>query len=105
MPWVPAVGVGIGGGLDLGVGLGLGVGPSGGGQDPIGTEARECYLAGMYHILLSIVLFPFAVGASYYFGGPVIGAVWIGVVLLTCLVIYSALFSTKTERKKGYRGP
>jgi hypothetical protein len=48
--------------------------------------------------LFSLVLIPFVAGASYYFGGPVLGTVWIGVILVTFLVVYfcSALFRAKT---------
>jgi len=46
-------------------------------------------------IILSIVLFPFAAGAGYYLGGPILCAVWIGVILFTCFAIYSALFRAK----------
>ena len=55
--------------------------------------------------LLSIVLFPFAAGASYYLGGPVLGSVWMGMILLTCLVIYSLLFRSKAQRNSENRGP
>ncbi len=46
--------------------------------------------------VLSMVLFPFAAGAGYYFGGPVLGSFWMGIVLLTCLIIYSSLSRAKT---------
>ncbi|GEM_PF-5314201 len=61
----------------------------------MGVKARRCYLAAV-NLIVSIGLFPFAAGASYYYGGPVLGTVWLGVILLTCLVIYSALARAKT---------
>jgi hypothetical protein len=45
--------------------------------------------------LLAIVSLPFAVGASYYFGGPLVGSILTGVTLLSCLVIYPALFRAR----------
>lgn len=45
--------------------------------------------------LFSIVVLPFAAGASFYLGGPVLGTLWIGVALLTGIIIYSALSRAK----------
>jgi ABC-type transport system involved in cytochrome c biogenesis permease component len=50
-------------------------------------------------IVPAILIFPFAAGASFLFGGPTLGTVWIGVVLLTCLATYSTLFRTNTDGK------
>jgi hypothetical protein len=59
-----------------------------GGEHPIGADSCRCYLAGAVNLSpLAIVFLPPAVGAGYYFGGPVIGSVWVGVILLTCLAL------------------
>jgi hypothetical protein len=51
----------------------------------------------MYTVLSSLVIFPFATGASYYFGGPVLGTVWMGVFLLTCLIVYYCAVPSRTK--------
>jgi hypothetical protein len=50
-------------------------------------------------IIPAILLFPFATGASFLLGGPILGTVWTGVVLLMCLSAYSMLFCTKPSGK------
>ena len=72
-----------------------------GGEHPIGADSCRCYLAGVVNLSpLAIVFLPPAVGAGYYFGGPVIGSVWVGVILLTCLALslQCCFSSNKTKR-------
>jgi hypothetical protein len=51
------------------------------------------------------VLVPFVAGASYYFGVSGPGSVWMGAILLTCLVIYTSLFRARTQRNSEDHGP
>ena len=72
-----------------------------GGEHPIGAGSCGCYVARAVNLpLLAVVFLPPAVGAGYYFGGPVAGSVWVGVILLTCLALTSVLFHVKSNRDK-----
>jgi hypothetical protein len=70
-----------------------------GGEYPIGAGQRRWYFACAVNLsLLAIVFLPPAIGAGYYFGGPVVGSVWVGVILLTCLALSTVLFRVKSKR-------
>ncbi len=62
----------------------------------MGPGAEGRYYPGVNLSLLTIVFLPSAAGASYYFGGPVLGSVWMGVILLTCLTVYAVARRAKS---------
>jgi uncharacterized membrane protein YccC len=66
------------------------------GEDPIGAKAVRCYPSAVIRCLFTVVILPIGVGASYYFGGPVVGSLWTCSILLTCLVAFLALFHART---------
>lgn len=70
-----------------------------GGEYIIGAGQRRCYVACTVNLsLLAIVFLPPAIGADCYFGGPVVGSVRVGVILLTCLALSRVLFRVNSKR-------
>lgn len=61
----------------------------GAGEDPIGAVASGCYHAIVNYLLLPAIMFLLLlIGGCYYFGGLVIGESVLGLILLTCLIVF-----------------